>query len=765
MTRITRIARLSKCGVFRDFEWPEDLPDLARYNLIYGWNGSGKTTLSRILRSLEKRIPPASGKVTVALDHGGLEGKEFRDVHVPIRVFNRDFIVESVFPIGGGELPPILVLGTESIQKQKEIERLRKLREKAESRYKAALYAKRLAEQAFESMCIQKAKEIKATLRSAEEHSYTNYNKADFKRDADELAKAGAGPVSRLTDIEYETLKRRCDAKPKDKLQEVTYTLPNLEAVHTEVAQVLKVTVVARCIEALKTDSELAEWIRRGLRLHGLRSVERCLFCEQTLPTSRLAILEDHFNDAYESVMERLNGLIIRLEELSRLTSQLRLPNKAELYEELGGEYQTREAQLKQSVNVVSAFLKKSVLALEEKRNRAFESVNLDIVTPQLDVEAVAALNAVIRRHNQTCDDFAGRVTEARKKVASHVIASALDEYISKRNRLNQSERELQDTRAEIDELNSRIEQLEREIVEHRRPADELNRDLYNYLGHDELRLEVKDTGYTITRGGRPAETLSEGEITAVALLYFLKSLRDRNFDLANGIVVLDDPVSSLDANALYLAFSFIREHTKDAAQLIILTHNFAFFRQVRNWFSHLKGQRSKDPDRQPARFYMLDCGYRQAARCSVIRPLDRLLEHYNSEYHYLFSYIYQAVHATSPTTRDEDMTGLAKNYVLPNMARRMLEAFLAFRNPDISGTLEEKIDSVVYDNAKKARILRFLHTYSHADAIADPGHDLSLLAETKLVLTDLLEFVKVQDRQHYEAMIRTVEPPVGEDT
>ena len=115
------------------------------------------------------------------------------------------------------------------------------------------------------------------------------------------------------------------------------------------------------------------------------------------------------------------------------------------------------------------------------------------------------------------------------------------------------------------------------------------------------------DTGYTITRGGVSAEFLSEGETTAIALLYFLKSLQDRRFPLANGVIVLDDPVSSLDANALFLAFAFIRERTKDAGQLFILTHNFSFFRQVRHWFHHLKGQKKKDVSKRPARFFMLD--------------------------------------------------------------------------------------------------------------------------------------------------------------
>ena len=132
--------------------------------------------------------------------------------------------------------------------------------------------------------------------------------------------------------------------------------------------------------------------------------------------------------------------------------------------------------------------------------------------------------------------------------------------------------------------------------------------------------MEINDTGYTITRGGVSAQFLSEGETTAIALLYFLKSLQDRRFPLANGVIVLDDPVSSLDANALFLAFAFIRERTKDAGQLFILTHNFSFFRQVRHWFHHLKGQKKKDVSKRPARFFMLDSALDENARNSTIR-------------------------------------------------------------------------------------------------------------------------------------------------
>ena len=64
---ITRIGRLRNCRVFRDFTWPKDLHDFARFNLIYGWNGSGKTTLSRIMRDLELRRVPADGDAVLSM--------------------------------------------------------------------------------------------------------------------------------------------------------------------------------------------------------------------------------------------------------------------------------------------------------------------------------------------------------------------------------------------------------------------------------------------------------------------------------------------------------------------------------------------------------------------------------------------------------------------------------------------------------------------------------------------------------------------------
>jgi wobble nucleotide-excising tRNase len=736
MTLIRCISRLRNCGIFRNFDWPGDLPELGRFNLVYGWNGTGKTTLSRVLRHLEKRTTP-QGEVKLKLSNGEFEGKQFPDLNLPIRVFNRDFVNESVFRKDGGELPAIFVFGAESVEKQKEVERLKGERAKAQLKLDAASTEKDKAGKDLDTLCIDRARVIKDTLRSSGHNPYNNYNKSDFKRDARRMAKGGDGSAHLLSDEEHEKLLGQHRATPKAKVQKVKYTLPNLREMADKVSQLLNTTVVSATIETLKNDSNLSKWTREGLELHRHRKAEA------------------HFNDQYEQLMQRLDRFIAELQALSRATTELRLPHKAEFYDDLQTEYQAAEEGLRQVLEEVKDFLDAAVKALMEKKGRPFERVECELSVPSVDGEALEKLNAVIRKHNQACDDFKTRVTNARKRLAEHMIAEVLGEFVSRRDALEKAEKKLKAAQEDLQFLDEKIAALEREIVEHRRPAEELNEELRKYLGHDELRLEVRDTGYIITRGGVPAQSLSEGEMTAIALLYFLKSLQDKQFDLRNGVVVLDDPVSSLDANALYLAFGFIRERTKDVGQLIILTHNFTFFRQVRNWFHHLPNQKKKDISRRPARFYMLNCVRDGDQRYATICQLDPLLEEYESEYHYLFACIYRAASSDTPGT-------LEQNYSLPNMARRLLESFLAFRRP--AGDLREKMKSIDFDERRKSRILSFVHTYSHSNTIGEPEHDPSLLTEAKSVLKDLLELIQSEDKAHYDAMVKLVKLQTGEE-
>ena len=750
MNMITKIARLKHPGVIRDFTWPVDLPPFGRFNLIYGWNGSGKTTVSRVLRCLEKRIQFMPGRVTLQVGGDELAGHAFPTATAPVRVFNRDFVDESVFPTGGGDVPPILVVGTESVEKQKAADRAKTERAGKESELNQARTTLQTAERELDRHCTNQAKVVKDTLRVPGAGQYNEYDKRAYRSRAKQMMTAVDASSHRLSEADRDTLLLQHRAHVKPKVAEVSYALPDLGKIRDDGAGSLATTVTSDAIAALKDDPTVSEWTRHGLGLHKERRSTTCLFCEQALPACRMTALEAHFSAEYDRFLQRVNKQAEDLRGVAQQASNLRLPDRAALYEHLQEHYDFAQDAVATMLDSVSGFVMELVATLDDKAKQPFKSIPLAAEVPEVYASHIERINAIIRRHNTSCDDFQSRTSDARDGLASDLIAQSGGEFARLAAAVKTASDAISPLQKEVTELADHVASLEREIVEHRQPAEELNDDLRKYLGHDELSLEVKETGYQLLRHGVLAGSLSEGERTALALLYFLKTLSDRRFDLEHGIVVLDDPVSSLDSNALYLAFGFIRQRTQGAGQLFLLTHNFTFFRQVRNWFHHLKGQNKNNVNLRPARFYMLDRVHGCNPRCTTLRALDPLLRKYESEYHYLFACVHRAANATGETD-------LKQNYGLPNVARRLLEMFLAFRRPQIAGELWQKLKDVAFDEAKKVRIARFVHTHSHGDTVGEPEHDPSLLGEASAVLTDLLELVKSEDPQHFTAMVGLV--------
>ncbi len=752
---IQQVTWLRDCRIFRDFTWPNDLPSFGRYNLIYGWNGSGKTTISKLLRDLELQRAPDIGHVALRIADHDVCGEDFPRSTLPVRVFNRDFVNENVFSVGGDDMPPIFVVGKEHVEKQKEVNRLKEERTKAEDDCGSARSKTQAADGAFDRFCIDRAKVVKDTLRSSGSNPYNEYDKRRFQDRAQQMAADSDAAIFRLGEPERDRLLAQHHAKLKPKVVEVAYQLPALEELVPSVSELLEATVASAAIQALKDDRRLAEWTRDGLRLHRNLRTEKCLFCEQPLPASRLRALEAHFSAQYEELLRKLEGQIDKLESSSTDARGLRLPYRAELYDDLVSDYDPAEQALRTTLNSIRVFSDALIQKLKEKKGRPFDHIELDVSIPELDAGVVDRLNEIIRTHNEVCDEFEKRTSDARDRLALDMIARELEDLVALRDAAEKAGSAVLAAEEEVRRRTGEIEQLERDIIEHGQPAEELNEDLRKYLGHGELQLAVKEAGYAITRSGEPAQMLSEGETTAIALLYFLKSLEDRAFDLESGVVVLDDPVSSLDQNALFGAFGYIRSRTQAAGQVIILTHNFLFFRLVREWFRNLRG-----PVKRAWQVFMLEFAFDGAARNARIQAIDPLLMDFDSEYHYLFAQLYRI--ATGPRA-----ASLEEYYWTPSIARRVLETFLAFRVPDMGGRsgLWGKMCAVSSDEEKKSRIYRYVQTHSHRGAVGDADEDMTLLGESRAVMEDVLDFMRAADVDHVTRMIALVTEGGGKDT
>ncbi|MBN1880788.1 MAG: AAA family ATPase [Deltaproteobacteria bacterium] len=550
--KIDQIKLMRDCFVFRNFSWPSNLPEFKRYNLIYGWNGSGKTTLSRIFQALENQEEPPFSNITLKIDGYNISNEDFTKSLRPIRVFNKPFREESVFP-KGGSVAPILVLGKENVEKQKLVDKLNEDLDIFRKSLETKNREKNVAQEKYESFCTEKAGNIREMLRSSGDNKFNTYDKRDVKACADKMIILNNKASSLIDQETRNKYHQRIHDKPKDKIQEIDFTLPKLINYKKDVDDILHKTVVSSAIESLKSDSQLTSWIFDGLGLHKERSAKKCLFCDQPISEKRISRLESHFSSEYSDLINELDKQIKVLEKNINELENLNTPKIIEFYDDLKFEYEKVSNDLnKESKSVVFA-LKGLVSELENKKNRAFEQVSLDTTIPDLDINIfVENTNNVIAKHNRSCDEFESKIIDIRNALEMDFVSFNLDEYTSLKNNISSIENDIKELNFQIEEISNQIREIEREIVEHRRPAEELNDDLRKYLGHTELHLKINETGYTIMRHDEPAKDISEGEMTAIALLYFLKSLKDKRFNLEESIVVLDDPVSSLDTNSLY---------------------------------------------------------------------------------------------------------------------------------------------------------------------------------------------------------------------
>jgi wobble nucleotide-excising tRNase len=331
-----------------------------------------------------------------------------------------------------------------------------------------------------------------------------------------------------------------------------------------------------------------------------------------------------------------------------------------------------------------------------------------------------------------------------------HYIADFIASYFEVLDEIKVLKKDHSDLVNTIKTKEQKISNLKETLISHYIPAEQINKDLKHFLGRGDIRLVATDEqeAYQIFRNGELAKDLSEGEKTALAIVYFLTKINEEGFDLENGVVVVDDPVSSLDSSAIFQAFGFIKGSIKNAGQIFILTHHFDFFRQIKNWFSYCRKN-----DRE---YYMVVCKNENGTRKSSITKIDKLLIDYESEYHFLFSVLYRF--AKGQERHSEEI------YPLPNIARKFLENFLAFRVPVALGprrtepVLFHRLEKIDFDSKKRERIRRFVDTHSHPryeSGVQD--FDMTILGETKDILTDLLDLVEHEDKKHYDFLVESI--------
>jgi wobble nucleotide-excising tRNase len=357
------------------------------------------------------------------------------------------------------------------------------------------------------------------------------------------------------------------------------------------------------------------------------------------------------------------------------------------------------------------------------------------------------ALAVTVKTHNNAFASFATVQSSAFSRIEAHILATNQGDWNRLRKDAEVAETELTKARNDEDSLFDRQLELRNDLQDHGVGADKMNELIGAYLGHKELRLVAEDGGYKILRpSGKPAKELSEGERTAVSFCYFLTQLAAEGRKLEELVLVIDDPVSSLDTAARTYAYSLMIRMTKKCAQVIVLTHNTSFMNMVKREFQN---RQKLEQDRTKAVTMLLSLDCRSSGdgsdRITSLVHMHPLLVDYDSEYHYLFSLVREA--AQKKTSEYV--------FLLPNATRKLLEMFATFCSPgqsSFAGALMDHHDAVK-DLLDVRALERLVQIESHG-TIDGLGTLPALTLEEAIRAAEAgITFIKEVGKDHYKKM------------
>lgn len=589
--------RLNNCVPYQQAE----ISDCKKINFIFGANGSGKSTISSFLAY----VNDTAGVKNTRFVNSELEWTG--EPHEQIEVYNKAFRVANLQQ----DMQGIFTLGSATIDDIKVLEQL-----KAELESLIECYGSLL------SSCQKKKDEKTARDKQFKEDAWTHIlkkNDADFKNAFEGLRNSKEKFVKELkkhidgivgctgTITRREELLQRYKilyaSKPerRDRLiLDIAELLKKISNIRTDsiwdtVIVGSKDVDIAALINKLGNSS----WVGQG-RQYLTANSNKCPFCQQETITEDFRIkLKAFFDTEYRRKINLITTFLMDYQNFSRqLLEAIEVIIQDRDTEELNLEVFMAKTEL------LKATLDANIKKIEEKRNEPERKIVLDDESG-LIAEIKKLLddaNARIDAYNKLIDKRDIEEVALRDDIwatcihEADVVIKAYQRDISNIEKaLTGINEKIDDKKAEIDNLKAEIEAKSKNITSVQPTIDEINRSLkaYGFTNFSIQPAEERENYYCIKRddGTLATNTLSEGEETFLTFLYFMKKVKGaiepaRVAD--KKIIVLDDPISSLDSNILYIVGSIVRELSKDirngegnVTQLFVLTHNVFFHKEA----------------------------------------------------------------------------------------------------------------------------------------------------------------------------------------
>lgn len=347
------------------------------------------------------------------------------------------------------------------------------------------------------------------------------------------------------------------------------------------------------------------DWIRVGREKFSHAAGDVCPYCNQTLPADYEEQITSCFDAQYESDRQTLQAF--------KKSYELAVDAVIKTLQENTDNAFPRNdfTEYNRRFDTLLAIIELNKKKLADKISSPSTSISIENIDDELQElnEIIAKLNTAIEKNNNIISSRQAKQEECRSAVWRHMAFLVKDDIASYNTSLFTINTELQQLKAAIKKLiddgnilKAEITEISSQIVNIDSTMNSINKKLADsgFQGFKVQKKADEPNKYEIIRDdGSPAHGLSEGERNFIAFLYFYHKVLGResaDSTFKDRIVVIDDPVSSMDSSSLFIVSSIVRELISmcfnngspakpDAPrfikQIFILTHNAFFHKEV----------------------------------------------------------------------------------------------------------------------------------------------------------------------------------------
>ncbi|MBC9812383.1 AAA family ATPase [Crocinitomicaceae bacterium CZZ-1] len=569
-----------------------EIKDLKKINFIYGANGCGKTTITKLIDDPEH----ADFKDSSLSWKNGLSIKAL--------VYNKDFRERN---FGKGKIDGVFTLGQATKEEKEAIE---KMKEQLDELKKNGI-AKKEAKEKQEQVNNQYVDSFKEQIWS---EVYKKYE-TDFKDAFSGYMRKDAFKAKLIEEYKTNTTITISYLDLKGKAQTIFGQTPIL-------IDLIQLPVLDRIIQIEndsiwkkkilgKTDVDIAsliqslnmnDWVNEG-QTYLQSNKNTCPFCQQeTISDDFRKQLEKYFDKAF---IEDTNTVKALFDEYSNLSEfALNLLTQIETSQKAISNSKLNIDLFSASTKTLISLMSENVAHFQSKIKEPSRVIIITSIEQQTEILSTLVLNTnkQIDSHNKIVNDLSNQRSNLIKEIWKFLVEdhkASIEAFLKKSNGLTEGIKKLNEQQEEFRkkyiELNKAISEANKNVTSVQPSVDEINRILksYGFLNFEIVPLETDPNQYQIRRDdGTIAEsTLSEGEMTFITFLYFLqlsKGSFDESSITEDRILIIDDPISSLDSTVLYVVSSLLKEVIKNIKkregnihQLILLTHNVYFHKEV----------------------------------------------------------------------------------------------------------------------------------------------------------------------------------------